>query len=42
MYGAEKWTRAKEDISGKAAEQIRFLRNTVGRTKRETENKKCK
>jgi hypothetical protein len=36
MYGAEKWTRAKEDISRKTAAQIRFSR-TVGRTRRDRE-----
>jgi hypothetical protein len=33
MCAAEKWTRAEEDISRKTAEQIRFLRTTVGRTR---------
>jgi hypothetical protein len=30
MCAAEKWTRAKMDISRKRAAQIRFLRATVG------------
>jgi hypothetical protein len=36
MLGAEIWTRAKED-SRKTYEQIRFLRGTVGRTRRNRE-----
>jgi hypothetical protein len=36
MCGAEKWTRAVEDISRKALAQIRFL-SIVGRTRRERE-----
>jgi hypothetical protein len=37
MLGAEIWARAKEDISRKTPEQIRFLRGTVGRTRRKRE-----
>jgi hypothetical protein len=37
ILGAEMWTRTKEDISRKRAEQIRFLRGTVGRTRIGTE-----
>jgi hypothetical protein len=31
--GAEKCTSVKEDISSKTAEEIRFLRTTVGRAR---------
>jgi hypothetical protein len=37
MCGGEKWTRPKEDISRKTAAHIRFLKSTVGRTRRDTE-----
>lgn len=37
MCAAEKWTRKREDISRKTAAQIRFLRSTVGRTRKDRE-----